>query len=115
MKPPFIIDDAGDISIFWTLSETEKDLEPPDVGRTDCVVYDSEGRRLRIVLKSRLFLGPRVILRAPDPQEPVHAAALQRRLRDFLVAVGEPRDRIEDQSLDRLIATTVDRLKLDRR
>ena len=43
MKPPFIVDDSGDLSIFETLEEAERYLEPNDVEPGKCLAYDSEG------------------------------------------------------------------------
>ena len=110
MKPPFFGDDAGDVSVYLTLEEAEKDMEPPDVDRDDCFVYDSEGRRLHAYVDSG-FLRERVRLREPGAEEPAHADALRNRLVTFLGDIGEPLDRLERQSLKELVATAVDRLR----
>ena len=60
MKPPIIVSDPGDISIFRSAEEAERYLELPDVKDGQTIVYDSEGRRLSLEVLSEpdsKFLG----------------------------------------------------------
>jgi hypothetical protein len=78
------------------------------------VAYDSEGRLLRgqIVKKGLLRRGVRL---EPAETEPLHAAVLRERIIGFLAKLGEPRDSLEADSLDGLIARGLRRLTLPRK
>lgn len=112
MKPPFILDDSGDLSIFPTLEEVEAYLEPYDVRAGACVVYDSEGRRLQAGDDSRWFR-QRVRLSAAEIA-PTHAVELRRRLVTFLTAIGEPIGQVTERSLDELVGLLQTRLRPSR-
>jgi hypothetical protein len=104
MKTPIIVDDNGDINAFDTIDSAEKYLEPYDVDREDCAVYDGDGQRLRLRLESRPFHHR---VRLTPSGEPPHAEALRERLTRFLVAIGESRESFASGSLSELIATLV--------
>ncbi len=65
MKPPVIINENGDVSIYRSPEEAALGLEPIDVRHGEYVAYDSEGRILQLDVvtkeKSALFRKARVI------------------------------------------------------
>lgn len=50
MKMPLIVDENGDASLYWSVTEAELSLEAIDVKNNEYVAYDSDGRRLDIDL-----------------------------------------------------------------
>ena len=112
MKPPITIDDHGDLDIFKTVEDAEKNVEPYEVRSGDLVAYDSEGRLLRgRIVKTWLFgLGRGVKLELAE-DVPHHALALRQSLIEFLVELGEPGDVLETESLPELIARGITRLR----
>jgi hypothetical protein len=111
MKPPITIDDHGDISIFEAIEDAESYVEPIDVSSGELVAYDSEGRLLRGEIVKKGFLRRGVRFEAAE-SEPLHAAVLRKRIIEFLAKLGEPRDELEADSLDGLIARGLRRLAL---
>jgi len=49
MKAPIILDENGDVSLFVTLEDAARYMEPIDVRNNEYVAYDSEGYRLTLV------------------------------------------------------------------
>ena len=114
MKPPITVDDHGDLSIFEAVEDAENYVEPIDVTSGDLVAYDSEGRLLRGRVVKKGFLRRGVKLE-PAETEPLHAAVLRERVIGFLAKLGEPRDSLEADSLEGLIARGLRRLALPQR
>jgi len=92
IRPPIIVDESGDISIFDSARSAERYLEPIDVRNEVYEVYDATGRRLKpeIRAETRLFFGrfgfktESVVLVS---SELVEADRLQQRLLRFLEKV----------------------------
>ena len=111
MKPPFIVDDSGDLSIFETLEEAERYLEPNDVEPGKCLAYDSEGCCFEGFDESKWFRH-RVRLR-PREGQPTHAPEL---LRDQLLYVlggletKETHEQLASLPLHELVAVAVEHL-----
>lgn len=49
MKAPIVLDENGDVSLFATVEEAARYMEPIDVRNNEYVAYDSEGYRLKLV------------------------------------------------------------------
>ena len=109
MKPPITIDDHGDLSVFEAVEDAENYLEPHDVTSGDLVAYDSEGLLLQGRIVEKGFLRRGVTLE-PAETKPLHAGVLRERLIGFLEKLGEPRDLLEADSLDGLVARGLRRL-----
>jgi len=111
MKPPFIVDDSGDLSIFESVEEAERYLEPNDVEPGKCLAYDSEGRCLEGFDESKWFrhrvrLGPR-------EGQPTHAPELLRgRLLYVLegLETKETHEQLASLPLNELVAVAVEHL-----
>ena len=43
VKPPVVIDENGDVSLYWSVEAAARALEPIDVKNSEYVAYDSEG------------------------------------------------------------------------
>ena len=61
MKPPIIVYENGDVSVFASVEDAEISLEPPDVESNRYVAYDSEGRLLRLIPTS-----PRIKIKSAE-------------------------------------------------
>lgn len=84
MKPPIIVSENGDISIYDTLEEAILGLEAIDVRNNEYEFFDSEGYRLIAVLISHdLFYLKRSV---PLKQE---RAVLVDKLKKFLTLCGQ--------------------------
>lgn len=46
MKFPLIIDEHGDVSLYWSLEEAERSIEPIDIRHGEYVAYDADGKCL---------------------------------------------------------------------
>ncbi|MUV14522.1 hypothetical protein [Noviluteimonas gilva] len=49
MRPPIIIDEHGDVSVFESVEAAARYIEPIDVRNNEYVAYDSAGYLLRLV------------------------------------------------------------------
>lgn len=100
IKPPIVIDAQGDLLIFNSLSAALRELSPLDVQNGHYpVAYDSEGRLLRIEVRTheRRILGlfPEVteqVVIVPYEHIPTHDQALRALLLRFIQprAAAEP-------------------------
>jgi hypothetical protein len=83
MKTPIFINEMGDISVFDSVEDAERYLEPIDVANNEYVGYDSEGRLLQLTVTD----ANRVSIRSSEPI-PKHAVELRESLIWFLSYVG---------------------------
>ncbi|MGH9943949.1 MAG: hypothetical protein ACRD9R_16515 [Pyrinomonadaceae bacterium] len=97
MKPPIIVYENGDVSIFASVEDVKIDLEPIDVENNIYVAYDSEGRLLSLAPTS-----PRITIQSAE-QEPSHADELHAILFEFLLYVGLPAEWLRQASLQELV------------
>jgi hypothetical protein len=103
MQPPIIVDDKGDVSIFDSVEQAQRYLEPIDIRNGEYVIYDREGRLLRGVIVKH-FLAERVKLE-PASEPGAATTRLRQVLVDFLVRVGPRMEKKLDQmSLEDLLA-----------
>jgi hypothetical protein len=98
MIAPIIIYNFGDVLIFETVEKAERYIEPIDIDNNEYIAYDSEGRLLRLIVRSR----NRVHIEATEA-EPNHADEVRKILIDFLAYVGLLRDRLLNATLQDLI------------
>jgi len=96
MKAPIFYDDAGDLLIFNSVSYAESYVEAIDVKSERDKIYDSEGRKLNAIVKTKkkpMFFGLFHIeyeyVEFKDAEAvPTHATALENRLIIFFNAIG---------------------------
>lgn len=77
MKAPIILDENGDVSLFATVEEAARFMEPIDVRNSEYVAYDSEGYRLTLVPGAKTVMITGRTDSKPNPE------ALRRVLRSF--------------------------------
>ena len=107
MKPPIIIDDHGDISVFESVERAERYLEPDDAETDPINIFDADGRLLvqRVIKKRRPWLGHvRVVELQSSEGEPQHQRQLRNTLIKFLSFLEEePEESYDSWSLSELI------------
>lgn len=97
MKPPIIINESGDITLFSSLEEAEKYLEAIDVINGVYQGYDAEGHPLK--LKA---LNDRVTIKIEsDAQNRVFE--LEKLIRTALANVGRSCDHVPLGDIERLV------------
>lgn len=101
ITPPIIVDESGDIDVFETIEGAEMYLEAVDVKNQRFVAYDSEGRLLRL-----LPTMPKVTIEAAEGA-PTHSEDARQVLIKFLTDVGTPKAGLEEESLQELVATSL--------
>jgi hypothetical protein len=118
MKPPIIVSESGDLSIFRSVQDAEQYLEGPDVLENLYVAYDCEGRLLRLEAKgakNSKFLRMttwdigKVIITSTE-SEPSHVKDLEKLLRGFLEKLGTTPSSLEGATLTELLEKNVERL-----
>ena len=77
MKAPIILNENGDVSLFATLEDAARYMEPIDVRNNEYVAYDSEGYRLKLVPAAKNVMITGRIEDKPSPE------ALSRLLSSF--------------------------------
>jgi len=82
-KPPVFILEGHDVGIFDTVAQAEVQLEAIDVRNGIYEGFDARGRRLNISPE-----GQRAAIRLAE-EAPTDIASLERKLRDYLVHMGE--------------------------
>jgi hypothetical protein len=102
MKPPIIVYEPGDASIFESVGSAEAYLEPIDVKNNEYVAYDSEGRLLR--LSATNF---KVTIASAEP-EATHMLELRKILSDFLAHKGAPQEWLQIASLQELVTKALE-------
>ena len=102
MKPPIIVYEPGDASIFQSVRSAESYLEPIDVKKNEYVAYDSEGRLLS--LSATNF---KVSIESAEP-EPTHVLELRRILSDFLAHNGVQQKWLQTASLQELVTKALE-------
>lgn len=117
MKPPIIINDHGDISIFRTVEDAENYLESPDVLAGQYAAYDSVGRLLRLEAPKAKKIGilgfsitsvDKVTISSEEPI-PSHSEDLKMALKDFLEYFGISKQWLEEASLGDLVAKCIEK------
>lgn len=112
MRPPIIVDARGDVSIYESAEDAQRDLEAIDVRNGEYAFFDAEGSILRGVIVPRFargilkYLMPIEVVALELASEPGGGAAeLRRVLTEFLAKVGVVFEGPpESLSLDELIA-----------
>lgn len=102
MKPPIVVYEPGDASIFQSVGSAEAYLEPIDVKNNEYVAYDSEGRLLR--LSATNF---RVTIESAEV-EATHILELRRILCDFLAHKGVHQEWLQRASLQELVTKALE-------
>ena len=113
MRPPIIVHARGDVSIYESVDEAQRDVEAVDVRNGEYEFYDSEGRVLRGVVVPRAtwglgkYLPPNEDVKLEPVSEPGAATEVLRSvLAGYLARVGAaPINPAASQSLDDLVAT----------
>ena len=111
MKPPIVINDSldpeqsGDLCVYDSVEAAESAIEYDSAFDDQLHVYDSEGRKLKIV--------PNEDRRAAHLEEaepiPSHGDLLLTILRKCLLRRGEPRNIVEAMDASRLMRTIYER------
>jgi len=70
IKPPLFINESGDLSIFETIDDAVRYIEPVDVLSGVYVGYDSQGMLLKLKAQSQRYYRPIEIESAET--EPTH-------------------------------------------
>ncbi len=113
MKPPIVINDSsqisasGDLGVYASIELAEKSLECYDADDDQIHAFDSQGMLLRIVANQGWPRGGAHL--EPAEATPQHRTILITILKDFLVRLGEPPERVESSELESLIAATYER------
>lgn len=104
MRPPIILGEAGDVTVYATQEDAERSVEPIDVKRELYIAYDSEGRALRFIVHTKhgLFSREWVSLQEQE-SEPTHQQQLHDLLCTFLQQIGIEEAPNQDTSLADLI------------
>ena len=96
MRPPIIVDARGDLLVFTSVAAAQMELAPEDVRNGEYpVAYDSEGRLLRIEVRTR---ERRILGVFRETTEYVHIGSCEhiathdRDLRALLLRFIAPRD-----------------------
>lgn len=105
IKPPIILDENGNILLFRSKRIAEDYIEPEDVMNNEYIIYDSEGRLLRLgvtINNMSIFLNILNIKRwrtkiSTIEDTPGHSDELKKKIIKFLYRI-----KIEDNSIDRL-------------
>ena len=83
--PPIVIEESGDIEVYPTVETARRAIEAIDVLDGIYKAFDSDGRSLLLVAYGNL-----VSIEVPENPQP-DPAGLERRLREYIVAVGPSR------------------------
>lgn len=101
MKAPIIVDDEGDVLVFDSVKKAERYLEPIDFRHGGSPIYDSEGRLLKVTIRTHRFV-ERVFL-SEDDHTPEHRERLRRVLMAFLRRVSRSEGSYENDTLSELV------------
>jgi hypothetical protein len=102
MRPPIVIDEHGDISIFPSVELAARYMEPIDVRNNEYVAYDSAGVLLRLVPTEPIVSISGYL---SDVQQ---SGQLERVLRSFLARGSGSSTPTEINSLEGLLAHCID-------
>lgn len=102
MHPPIVLDQRGDMSIFRSVEDAARYLEPVDVRNGEYIAYDSAGFLLSLVPTGPVVGIPGHLSDQPHPEQ------LARALHAFLARAWIPRP-LEATSLEELLAFCVRR------
>jgi hypothetical protein len=100
--PPIIVDEQGTATVFESIEDAERYLEPIDVKNGEYVAYDSEGRLLRLVPTS-----PRITIENAE-LEPHHPSEVRNLLTRLLAYTGVPEEILQKESLKTLVARALE-------
>jgi hypothetical protein len=101
MRPPIIIDEHGDITLFPSVETAARYVEPMDVRNNEYVAYDSAGFLLQLVPAEPVASIPGYLSDLP------HQEQLVRALRSFLERASGGTVPAEVTSLEGLLALCV--------
>jgi len=79
MKMPIIINENGDVNIYWSLADAETQIEAIDIKNAEYIAYDGLGRLLSLEV-----ITPQVIRIKLDEYEPTHVDEAVDSLRNFV-------------------------------
>ena len=102
ITPPIIVDEQGTATVFESVEDAERYLEPIDVRNGEYVAYDSEGRLLRLLPTS-----PRITIENAD-LEPHHSKEVRELLVRLLSYTGVPVEILRSESLQELVARSLE-------
>lgn len=102
ISPPVIIDEHGTATIFESVENAERYLEPIDVRNKEYVAYDSEGRLLRLLPTS-----PRITIESAEV-EPNHSSEVRDLLIHLLTYTGVSPDTLRKEALQELVARSLE-------
>ncbi|MPZ96282.1 MAG: hypothetical protein GEU96_15560 [Propionibacteriales bacterium] len=88
--PPIVTDEDGDINIYPSADEAQRDMEAIDVRDGVYMVFDSKGNRLAVTTEGEAV---RIEI---DPTSSTDPDDLARRLRQFILRVGPERVGLAD-------------------
>ena len=98
MEMPLIFDENGDVSLYWSLKDAQRNIEAIDVKNDEYVGYDAIGRLLSL---KAINLQSSEISLAED--RPLHAQDVVVALRRY-IAERQTRKDLESFSLTELLA-----------
>jgi hypothetical protein len=96
MKLPIVVDNHGDILLFDTVEDAQVYLEPDDVKNHEYIAYDSEGKKVRLAVKSqgpvtnrftRLFFPVEEVVLSLETQDIACSEELKSKLLAFIAQV----------------------------
>ena len=104
VKPPVLVIDkvSGDLTAHRSLEDVEGYIETYDVIRNEHVVYDGEGRLLRVTVLGGKVTDPVKIVCAES--EPVRSSELREALIWFLLQMKVQKEWLTEASLEDLVA-----------
>jgi len=111
MKPPIIIVDGHDVSIYDSVEEAQVQLEAIDVRNGEYRAYDAEGRLLAMDIvaeKKRVLLGliptdVELVRMSDGEAAPTHERELRKALIAFLVATGSVAEVVDALTTSELV------------
>lgn len=118
MRLPIIVNEHGDISIYRSVEQAERDLEAIDVQNGEYVAYDAQGQPLvlSVVVEEKagpLGLFPRHIENVrmtEDPTAKADEAGLRALLVQFLDRAGISLNDVRDEELSSFVNALVEKI-----
>ncbi len=100
--PPIIVDEQGTATVFESIEDAERYLEPIDVRNEEYVAYDSEGRLLRLLPTS-----PRITIENAE-LEPRHSSEVRDLLIRLLNYSGHAVEKLQRENLADLVTMSLE-------
>jgi len=108
LNPPIFVIEGLDVTVYHSIEDTLRALEPVDVRNNEYSVYDSEGHRLELGVARVPFWGFEKVVLDDVESEPKHAPELASQLASFLADSGVDPTWLAAASLSQLEKKTLE-------